>query len=285
MKLNIGQKLSLAAAACSLALASYVVAGPGASGSHGSGFSSTNNPGMQGSQFGQTTAGAAGDQSSGAPFSAGNNPGVAESSAGGPGFGQGNNPGVEGSAYGRSIANDASSGRSGGQSFHSEKEEVIDTDSDSGKGKSRSEEARETNDADTTGETHVLTRISSETGVPVSTLQTQKSGTGLGNGDLETANLLAKASGQTFDSIVAKFKAGEGWGKIAHDMGLKLGKIVSDAHRSSSTNGENNETSSLIPGPGVRENSILFTGITPIPSATVSRGINPVPSATMGPRP
>ena len=44
-----------------------------------------------------------------------------------------------------------------------------------------------------------MTRISSETGVPVSTLQAQKSATGLGNGDLEAANLLAKASGQTFD--------------------------------------------------------------------------------------
>jgi hypothetical protein len=79
MKLNIGQKLSLAAVACSVALASYVVAGPGADGSHGPGFSSTNNPGLQGSQFGQTTASGAGDQSSG-----------------GPGFGPGNNPGVEG---------------------------------------------------------------------------------------------------------------------------------------------------------------------------------------------
>ncbi len=264
MKLNIGQKLSLTAAACSLALASYVVAGPGAGGSHGPGFSSTNNPGMDGSQFGQTTASGAGNQSSG-----------------GPGFGSGNNPGVEGNAYGRSIANDASSGRAGG----SEREEVIDTDSDNGKEKARSQEARETNHADTKGGTHVLTRISSETGVPVNTLQAQKSGTGLGYGDLETANLLAKASGQSFDSIVATFKAGEGWGKIAHDMGLNLGKIVSDAHRSSSTNGANSETSSLIPGSGIRENSILYTGITPIPSATVSHGINPVPSATMIPRP
>jgi hypothetical protein len=260
MKLNIGQKLSLAAAAFSVALASYVVAGPGAGGSHGPGFGSTNNPGQEGSQFGQTNASGAGDQSSG-----------------GPGFGAGNNPGVEGSAYGRSIANGASSGRGGG----SEREEVIDTDSDSGKGKAKSGEEH----ADTTGGTHVLNRISSETGVPVSTLQTQKSGTGLGYGDLETANLLAKASGQSFDSIVAKFKAGEGWGKIARDMGLNLGKIVSDAHRSSSNNGANSETLSLIPGATVRENSILYTGITPIPSATVSHGIDPVPSATMNPRP
>src|SRR5438067_549272 len=44
--------------------------------------------------------------------------------------------------------------------------------------------------AATTGGTHVLTRISNETGVPVDTLQTQKSTTGLGYGSLEHANLL-----------------------------------------------------------------------------------------------
>src|SRR6266576_1512436 len=81
-------------------------------------------------------------------------------------------------------------------------------------------------------ETHVLTRISNETGVPVDTLQTQKSTTGLGYGSLEHANLLANASGQSFDTIVGKFKAGEGWGQIAHDYNLDLGKLVSAAHRS-----------------------------------------------------
>src|SRR5438876_3763956 len=87
--------------------------------------------------------------------------------------------------------------------------------------------------AATTGGTHVLTRISDETGVPVDTLQTQKAATGLGYGDLEHANLLANASGQSFDTIAGKFKAGEGWGEIAHDYGLNLGKLVSAAHRSS----------------------------------------------------
>src|SRR5437868_8973161 len=86
--------------------------------------------------------------------------------------------------------------------------------------------------AATTGGTHVLTRISNETGVPVDTLQTQKSTTGLGYGSLEHANLLANASGQSFDTIVGKFKAGEGWGQIAHDYNLNLGKLVSAAHRS-----------------------------------------------------
>jgi hypothetical protein len=85
----------------------------------------------------------------------------------------------------------------------------------------------------TPGGKRALTRISSETGVPVDTLQTEKLTTGLGYGGLRNANLLANASGQSFDTIVGKFKAGEGWGEIAHDYGLNLGKLVSAAHRSS----------------------------------------------------
>ena len=81
-------------------------------------------------------------------------------------------------------------------------------------------------------QTGVFTRISNETGVPVSTLQTEKATTGLGFGELETANLLANASGKSFSDIVALHQAGEGWGEIAHDNGLSLGKIVSAAHRS-----------------------------------------------------
>src|SRR5947208_14380400 len=78
-----------------------------------------------------------------------------------------------------------------------------------------------------------LTRISNETGVPVATLQAERTSTGLGWGGLEKAHLLANASGQSFDTIVWKFQGGEGWGKIAHDNGLNLGRIVSSAHRSS----------------------------------------------------
>jgi hypothetical protein len=78
-----------------------------------------------------------------------------------------------------------------------------------------------------------LDRISAETGIPVATLQAERASTGLGWGGLEKAHLLANASGQSFDSIVAAHKAGEGWGKIAHDNGLNLGKVVSGARRSS----------------------------------------------------
>jgi hypothetical protein len=78
-----------------------------------------------------------------------------------------------------------------------------------------------------------LTRISNATGVPVETLQAERASTGLGWGGLEKAHLLANATGQSFDNIVALQQSGQGWGKIAHDNGLNLGRLVSNANRSS----------------------------------------------------
>ncbi len=78
-----------------------------------------------------------------------------------------------------------------------------------------------------------LDKISAETGVPIATLQAERASTGLGWGGLEKAHLLANSSGRSFDDIVALHKSGEGWGKIAHDNGLNLGKVVSNAHHSS----------------------------------------------------
>jgi hypothetical protein len=76
-------------------------------------------------------------------------------------------------------------------------------------------------------------RISAATGIPVATLQAERASTGLGWGSLEKAHLLANASGQSFDNIVALHQGGQGWGKIARDNNLKLGSLVSNAHRSS----------------------------------------------------
>src|SRR5262249_10324142 len=89
-----------------------------------------------------------------------------------------------------------------------------------------------------------LDRISAETGVPIATLQAERASTGLGWGGLEKAHLLANASGQSFDSIVAAHQAGEGWGKIAHANGLNLGHVVSSARRSSkaTTHAQNTRT-------------------------------------------
>jgi hypothetical protein len=76
-------------------------------------------------------------------------------------------------------------------------------------------------------------RISAATGVPVATLQAERVSTGLGWGSVEKAHLLANASGQSFDDVVALHRSGQGWGKIASNNGLNLGTLVSNAHRSS----------------------------------------------------
>jgi hypothetical protein len=83
-----------------------------------------------------------------------------------------------------------------------------------------------------------VTRISNETNIDPNTLRMERASTGLGWGELENAHLLANAlaangSNLTFNDLVAMHQAGEGWGKIAHDNGLNLGRIVSAAHRSS----------------------------------------------------
>jgi hypothetical protein len=78
-----------------------------------------------------------------------------------------------------------------------------------------------------------LTRISNEAGISVDTLRAERTSTGLGWGELEKAHLLANASGRSFDDIVAAHQGGEGWGKIARDNGLNLGRVVSGARRSS----------------------------------------------------
>ena len=78
-----------------------------------------------------------------------------------------------------------------------------------------------------------LDRISAATGVPVETLQAERASTGLGWGGIEKAHLLANATGQSFDNIVALHQSGQGWGKIAHTNGQNLGRLVSNANRSS----------------------------------------------------
>ena len=78
-----------------------------------------------------------------------------------------------------------------------------------------------------------LDRISTATGVPAGTLQAERASTGLGWGSLEKAHLLANATGQSFDNVVALHQSGQGWGKIARNNGLNLGTLVSNAHRSS----------------------------------------------------
>jgi hypothetical protein len=62
-------------------------------------------------------------------------------------------------------------------------------------------------------------RISTETGVSVETLQAERASRRLGWGSLENAHLLANASGQSFESIVALHQSGEGWGELRMTTG------------------------------------------------------------------
>jgi hypothetical protein len=79
------------------------------------------------------------------------------------------------------------------------------------------------------GRERVLSAISRETGVPVTTLEAQRNSTRLGYGGLFIANSLASATGQTFDEIAALKASGHGWGWIAKQNNVKLGPIVSRA--------------------------------------------------------
>jgi hypothetical protein len=132
------------------------------------------------------------------------------------------------------------------------------------------------------GRTRVLTAISNETGVPMATLQTQQSTNRLGFGDLLIANLLASASNKTFDQIVAMFKAGEGWGKIAKDLGLNLGKIVSKAkqadqaalHAQNAQTGQGSERSQTgNPNSGPLNNPGMSHGFGPSSNPGIGQGI------------
>ena len=111
-------------------------------------------------------------------------------------------------------------------------------------------------------------RISAETGVPVATLQAQRASTGLGWGSLEKAHLLANATGQSFDNIVALHQSGQGWGKIARDNGQSLGKLVSNAHRSNNAtmNAKNTRTA--------RGNSATHSGKGHSPKTRTTRGFS-----------
>ncbi len=77
----------------------------------------------------------------------------------------------------------------------------------------------------------VFDSLSKQLNVPVTTLQTEQKSTNFGFGQLFIANSLATASGKTFDQISQEFKSGKGWGEIAKENNLKLGRVVSDLKR------------------------------------------------------
>lgn len=117
-------------------------------------------------------------------------------------------------------------------------------------------------------------RISAATGVPVATLQAERASTGLGWGSLEKAHLLANASGQSFDNVVAAHQSGQGWGKIARNDGLNLGTLVSNAHRSSNATAHANNARTMHGRSGTHVSKGHGT------NATRTRGVRHHPSSS-----
>lgn len=81
------------------------------------------------------------------------------------------------------------------------------------------------------GADRVFARMSEELGIPVETLKQQKESSKLGFGDLFIADSLAKATGKTFEELLAEFQGGKGWGQIANANNVRLGEIISQAKR------------------------------------------------------
>lgn len=91
------------------------------------------------------------------------------------------------------------------------------------------------------GTVRVYDTISRETNVPVSVLQDQRTRYGLGYGGLLIGNSLAAETGRPFDEIAALRQSGRGWGDIARQYNVDLGRVVSRAHRADSVfTGDNN---------------------------------------------
>ena len=82
------------------------------------------------------------------------------------------------------------------------------------------------------GEEAVTAQLSTELGIPASTLEAQRAQTKLGWGELLIANRLAQKTGRSFDQVVSEFRSGTGWGKIANEHNVNLGQLVSDVRRS-----------------------------------------------------
>ncbi len=77
------------------------------------------------------------------------------------------------------------------------------------------------------GNQAVFDSLSKQLNIPVATLQAEQQSTKFGYGQLFIANSLAQATGKSFEQISQEFQSGKGWGQIANENNVKLGKIVS----------------------------------------------------------
>jgi hypothetical protein len=89
------------------------------------------------------------------------------------------------------------------------------------------------------GQETVFNSLSQQLNIPVDRLKAQQTSTNLSPGQLFIANSLASESGKTFDQITQEFRSGAGWGEIAKENNLNLGKVVSDLKRANKKVEEN----------------------------------------------
>ena len=80
------------------------------------------------------------------------------------------------------------------------------------------------------GAEQVTQRLAETYNVPPSTIRDLKAQK-LGYGEISILLALSKATGKSTSELLQRHKAGEGWGKIAKDEGVKLGPIISSVHR------------------------------------------------------
>jgi hypothetical protein len=85
----------------------------------------------------------------------------------------------------------------------------------------------------------VFDSLSKQLNIPVDVLKNQQADTNFGPGQLFIANSLAVSSGKTFDEITQEFNSGKGWGEIANENDLNLGKVVSGLKRTNKKVEEN----------------------------------------------
>jgi len=88
---------------------------------------------------------------------------------------------------------------------------------------------------DRVDQSYGTTVISREFDVPVTILEEQRTRSHLGYGGLMIANALARETGRSFEEILALRASGLGWGQIAHQNNVNLGRVVSRFDR---TDGE-----------------------------------------------
>lgn len=78
----------------------------------------------------------------------------------------------------------------------------------------------------------VIRRFSEELGIPAERLQAQRQRTGLRWGQILIANRLSQKAGMSFDHVVSEFRSGKGWGEIARDHHVNLGKMIGEVRAS-----------------------------------------------------